>query len=377
MNPRWLAAGAVLAVAFACHRRDGGDEPKFDPTTLRADGGDFTRAELLTAHGECALATYRAASEKASSLVAALDAGGDGKAAFAETMAAFERAELMQFGPFAKAVGPGGEGIRDELYTWPLFDRCRVEKALVAKTYEAPEFRTQKIHAAERGLDTLEVLLHDGARLTCGDTLDAAELEARRKAYARIVAADVAARFAELVQRWEPAGRNFLGEMSTAGAGSRVFTSQVIALNSVMDAVFYVDAELKNDKIQKALGVDPAQAGFEAPYSRLGRAHVANNLAGFRALFFGCDDGEGLGFDDLLVAVGAGRVATSVRETFGQIEAALAGIPDGRLEEALTANTNEVRALLEALKKLAGILKTEVVTVLNLELPSRVEGDND
>jgi hypothetical protein len=36
-----------------------------------------------------------------------------------------------------------------------------------------------------------------------------------------------------------------------------------------------------------------------------------------------------------------------------------------------------VRALYDAVKGVTDVLKTEVVTVLDLELPQKVEGDND
>jgi hypothetical protein len=70
-------------------------------------------------------------------------------------------------------------------------------------------------------------------------------------------------------------------------------------------------------------------------------------------------------------------VAASVQSAFAEVEAALQAIPEGKLEDELRAKSAAATALHTALRKLGDLLKTEVVTVLNLELPARVEGDND
>ncbi|MBX3232600.1 MAG: hypothetical protein KIT84_16615 [Labilithrix sp.] len=392
-----VLAAAVLGgpVAIACRRGDSA-EVRFEPGTLVSDAGTFTRAELLAGEGACALDTYRRTKAKADVLADALRAWdaapsdatkAAARAAFAETMTEFQRAEAMQFGPFARAIGPGGEGIRDQVYMFPDPDRCLMDDTLANEKYLEPELRSVKTRAGARGLATIEYLLfYEGAANACPATaaintegtwagLAPAELTKRRAAYARVVGEDVAARLGDLVQRWEPSGGNFLAELETAGSGSRVFASQQGAINALTDALFYLDKELKDDKVGRALG-EPELV--EAPHSRLGHAYVAANLAGFRAIFFGCGvDGGGLGFDDLLEGVGAGRVAASAAAAFAEVEATFAKIPAGTFEDALAARSAEAQAFHAALKKLADILKTEVVTVLNLELPSRVEGDND
>ena len=77
-----------------------------------------------------------------------------------------------------------------------------------------------------------------------------------------------------------------------------------------------------------------------------------NQFVGFRRLFQGCGEGyAGVGFDDWLRDAGAGDLA-----------------------ERMIASLNGVDA---AVKEVTDELKTEFVTVLNLELPSAAEGDND
>ena len=57
--------------------------------------------------------------------------------------------------------------------------------------------------------------------------------------------------------------------------------------------------------------------------------------------------------------------------------AAVDAIPQGDLGAALRDDPARVRALYDAVKKLSDDLKSEFVTVLDLELPRKVEGDND
>ena len=396
-------ASYLLTTGPGCDSESAARGPSTDPTTLVSDAGSFTRSTLLAGFGQCALDGYRKSAQKMSLLAEAVRRHESEqtpaslaatRSAFAEAMVDYQRIEVMQFGPFAKKVAPGGEGIRDLVYAWPNVNRCLVDETLTARGYEAADFGT-KAAVSARGLAALEYLLwNETTSNACLPTsginsggewqaLDAGELSRRRSAYARVIADDISSRLGDLVQRWEPSGGNFLAELEGAGGASRHYASQQLALNSVMDGLFYVDLELKDEKIGRPLALMGTCTGdcgdqVEALHSKIGRAHVAANLAGFRSIFFGCGEGGvGLGFDDLLEGVGAGRVAASVAAAFAEVDAALAAIPDGKLEDELRAKSAAATALHAALRKLGGLLKTEVVTVLELELPGRVEGDND
>lgn len=404
-----FAATASLAVATyfvtigsGCKSTPTKSAPATDSTTLTADAGTFTRNTLLTEMGKCAVDTYRRTAQKATALGEAarrheMEASAESllavRAAFAETMTEFQRAEAMQVGPFGPKTAPGGEGVRDIVYSWPNTSRCLVDETLVSKGYEAADFSVKGLITA-RGLAAVEYLLfNDAPANACRDTsvinasgqwqaLGASDLAARRAVYARVVAEDVSTRLNALAQKWDPAGGNFLGELSGAGTTSRHYPSEQIALNSFMDALFYIDLEMKDSKVARPLGLlacpgDCANE-LEAPHSKLGRANLLANLEGFRALFFGCNaNGAGLGFDDLLEGVGGGRAAAAVSAAFADVEKAVLAIPDGKLEDELRAKSPAGQALHAALSKLGDVLKTEVVSVLNLELPARVEGDND
>lgn len=400
-----LTGAGVYALASIAACDDGAARTptkSSDPTTLVSDAGPFTRSDLLAQIGQCALDGYRRASETTGALAVAVRAYAaaptetslaTARSAFTAAMPDYERIELLQFGPFGPKTAPGGAGLRDLVYSWPNSSRCLIDETIVDRSYENDDFPAKGLVSA-RGLYALEYLLfHDGPNACLPnaainaeglwDGVGAEERARRRAKYAAIVADDVAARLSDVVQRWDASGGNFLGELATAGKGSRHFGSEQVALNSVMDALFYVDLDLKDAKLGRPLGLKGGCAQdcateAEAPYSKLGKAHLTANFAGFRDVFFGCGEGHaGLGFDDLLVGLGAGQAATDVQGALDEIDAALAAIPDGQLEVGLATKSAQAQALHAAVSKLGDRLRTEIVTVLNLELPARVEGDND
>ena len=96
----------------------------------------------------------------------------------------------------------GGKDFRDNIYAYPQIDRCRIEEAIVARTYAAANFETA-LFADSRGLGAIEYLLfYEGADTACGagspaqaawPTLTAEDREARKRAYAAAAAAQVLA----------------------------------------------------------------------------------------------------------------------------------------------------------------------------------------
>ncbi len=332
-----VAAVAAVAVFQACDRGGGSADGGIgaDGAKLTSEAGSFTRAQVLEAAGACVVETVRAFAKKSEALAGAtrtLEADASdanlkaAAAAYADAMLSWQRAEVMQFGPLGRSPSPGAKDLRDPIYSWPLSSRCLMEQAIVSRGYADPSFATASL-VNTRGLGAEEYLLYfTGTENGCPANaqintsgawaaLGAAELRTRRAAYARVVAGDVATRAGALVAAWEPSGGNFAGELARAGLGSAVFASDQSAFNAIVEGLFYLDDELKDLKIGKPLGLnDCPQAScadaVEAPYSKLGRAHVKQNLIGFRSLFFGCGEGgAGLGFDDLLVGTGAGSVA--------------------------------------------------------------------
>ncbi|MCC6994252.1 MAG: imelysin family protein [Deltaproteobacteria bacterium] len=401
---------AALIVCTSCQEKEALHRPDDASVVLPLDdgGGDagelpgFSRADLLAAFGACALdraQDFHGLSGTLETTLAALVASpGDGnqgsaRAALRTAFASWQENEVLQFGPAAPLAVAGGQELRDQIYSWPLVSRCAVEETLVSQAYAQPGFSSAVVN--RRGLAALEVLLfHDGADTACGPTspivssgswaaLGDSERASRRRAYALAAAADVRARAAALVSAWSPGQGDFARRLASAGPGNPTYPTTQAALNAVSDALFYVEAVSKDLKLAPAIGlrdcaVAPCPELLESQYGGLGKANLAANLRGFRRISEGCGASYGgLGFDDLLSAVGGGAVAASLHTRVLAAEAALAAVDEPDLAAALAADPQSVRAVYDAFKALSDVMKTDLVSVLDLELPASVEGDND
>jgi uncharacterized protein len=206
------------------------------------------------------------------------------------------------------------------------------------------------------------------------------ELAARRRAYVVAAAADLRARADSLVAAWDPAQGNFLGKLQTAGQGSAVFASTQAALNAVSDGLFYFESEVKDMKVAAPLGRVPCAAPpcFESRFGGLSKENIRANVVGVRRLIRGCGvDGEELGFEDLLRAVGQQALADSLVSGLAGVDVALDAIEEPDLAPALTADPASVQAIYDALRVVTTLLKVDMISVLDLELPMGLEGDVD
>lgn len=395
------AAGLVLSV----HACVGSDTDRNGPGTITAGsgpagGGSFDKSALLANLGEQLVILYGQVADAADRLASATDtyAGSldpaDREAAqqaWREAMVLWQRAELTQLGP----TGPmgsvlAGEDLRDEIYSWPLVNPCRIDQELVAKSYEDTDQLASALINL-RGLDALEYLLfHDGPGNACAATVSinkdgswdaiAPELAQRRADYARAAAAVLAQDAAALRDRWSSSGGNFVAELATPGA---VYDDVQHALNAVSDALFYLDLKTKDAKLAIPAGLancttDVCPGELESKYAGFSKQEIVANLEGFRLVFLGGPPGSvGLGFDDLLIALGQLDHAASIADAIqGAIDAADA-IEEDDLADALANDPESVRDLYFAVKKVTDSLKSEFVSVLDLRVPKTAEGDND
>jgi len=363
----------------------------------------FTKKALLTALADCAtasygeFATFSEALDEATSKLA--DDPSDANNTAARTawlgaIASWERAEPLSFGPAASTM-LGGQAIRDQIYIFPLASYCLVDQSIVSKGYESASFPSSL--GSARGLSAVEYLLFHGASSNACNSLtsinasgtwaaiNATELRARRANYAETAAADVRARANALVAAWSPDQGNFYSTFVNAGSGSAVYASNQDAFNVVSDSLFYVERELKDWKLGWPLGLvadcvnapNTCPNAVESRYARVSTDHLRQNLIGFRRGFEGCGlEYYGLGFDDWLLSVGAEDLAERMLAALIGAQQAVDQLAPP-IEEAIVSSPQRVAAVHAAVKKLTDLLKTEFVTVLNLELPAGSEGDND
>ena len=391
-----VSAVCVFVALGSCKRAD-------PTTTIKGTARipESTRVAVLSAFATCAASEARAFRDAAAAFEQASMTASSSKTSESKIIAQdawrsaidiWERNELLQFGPSAIKSQPGGQDQRENIYPWPLTNRCLLEQQIVSKGYESSGFGS--LLTSYRGLGAAEYLLfYEGTDNACGEgaTINAqktweavgADLGARKLDYAKAIATDVHTHADALATTWDPEKGNFGRNLSDAGIGSSVYSSQQLAFNVVSDALFYVETDVKDMKVGRPTGLTDCSTptcpeALESLYAKRSKAHVKNNLVGFRNLMFGCEgDGKGLGFDDLLVAIGAESVATRLKSALDASFAALDAIQSDDFSQALGSELDKMKALHAALIGITDLLRTEFITVLDLELPKRVEGDND
>lgn len=394
----WLAA-----MAFGCSSGGNGDPPP---------SGAAERRQLLASVVErVILPGHRAFAESADALVLAADAYStavqSGAADVAErqtaardawraAMSAWQACELFQLGPTgATGVVMAGRGLRDEVYSWPSTNTCRIDQEIVDAQYGQPGFFEAKL-VNVYGLDALEYLFfYESPDNTCAPqvrinsdgswaALSAEEKAQRRADYGRAVAGNVAEMARTLVNVWAPEGEGFGQLLANPGEGASPFRSAQGAMDDLFAAMFYLDLKVKDAKIAEPAGISGRCSAsvcpelLESRRSGHSKENLIANMRSFRRLFHGGEPGaEGAyGFDDLLTALGAKDVGDEVAIDTANAVAALEAIP-GTLEAALASDLESVRAAHAATKLVTDHLKTRFVTVLGLRVPQEGAADND
>lgn len=398
-----IASGLVALLSCTSSSTPSTPKPTGDGTVFETPAGKFTRADVLASIAACTngIAKDTAAAGRAfrdaceASAADPADAKREAaKAAYGALMVAVQKAEMVRFGPYGPKTSPGGEDTRIHVYAWPLLNPCLVDETLVSKGYGAADFVARSLVGA-RGAGAAESLLfRTGPDNACAPSsvinaegswaaLPEADRQTRRREYLAVVSKDIAARLDDVAQKWDPAGKNFSGELATAGSGSRHFGSQQIAINAIVDALFYLESDLKDQKLGRPLAKSGCTGAacvkqVESVYARLDLPWIRANLEAFSAVFFGCGEGgSGIALDDLLEGLGAKNVATDMKNAADEAKRAADAVSATSLEDAIVREPDKVNALYEAIRKMTDVLKVEVLSTFDLELPKRVEGDND
>lgn len=379
---------------------DGGDDT--------AGGGPVSRRDVLSSIGRNVIvpATEDFASQASTlrdaveAYAAAADAGDDtaetlqaAQDAWTQAAGGLQRLEVMQVGPAAPALTTvAGEGLRDGLYSWPTADSCVVDRAIVAEDYAADDFFVTQLVWAY-GMDALEYLLFvDAQAHTCPsqiqldgpwDSLGSEQIGVRRAAYASVLAQDLATKAAGLVSRWSVDGDDFAGLLASPGQGDSPYDDETDALNDVFRAMFYVDQQSKDGKLGLPLGVLPGCDAvpcinlMESPHAQQSTAALIANLEGLRAMILGGPDADsGDGFDDLLIEMGEGDIATTLLDDIDTAVAAATDL-DASLQTAATSDAEAAQAMYDSVKEVTDTLKGPFVMALMLTVPAEGAGDND
>ncbi len=326
---------------------------------------------------------------------AALDTA---RLAWRDAMGLLQESEVHQLGP----VADENTGLHDRLIK-PAdtnFSACGVDQSVVLG--REPDFDLSTRLVNQKGMGALEYLLfNESLAHNCPaqipETRDWNERsEAQRKRWrcdhALRIAADVAEAADAVLQAWLPEGGNYRAEFAHPDQHEAV-------IGLLSDGLFYIESDVKDRKLGSVLGLHNTCSQVACPdrveslWSALSLDNIQRNLISYRRILTG---DEGLSFDDMIASLGLPGIAERM---VAQVDDALAlldtidtplkiqaqellesGQADGCVNSAANPDTTQTVsacALHGYLKHITDTLRTDFVTAVDVDLPDRVQSDND
>ncbi|WP_347330609.1 imelysin family protein [Marinimicrobium locisalis] len=313
-------------------------------------------------------------------------------------MEQWQRVELFQVGPLAA----NGGALRNRIYSFgssaPLSE-CAVDQSVVLAQEEGFDLRTRSVNA--RGLDALEYLLfsedlthHCPSQISETQGWNNLPEQTRRQQrcdYAQRLADDIVDASQTLVEAWEPEGGDYRFEWVNPA-------NQEANLKALSDALFYIELQAKDRKLGVPTGLHAGCSAVacpdavESPYSESSMSNIQINMKAFLQGFTG---GNGLGFDDIFVHEGFPEVMEAFKDAIidadvrsgysspSLLQEMRAQLDSGSAQDCLNATANPADnypgacAAHAYLKRVTDRLRTDFVTIVNLDLPERGQSDND
>ena len=401
----WFAVAALFCAAAVFRLTGCGTE--LDPNPQ--DGFDRNAMLASTTQGAI-LPTYEDFRLEALSLQAATNdwwqAREDGlegldelelaRDAWRSAMQAWQRAEVMQLGP-SGATGKftGAMDLRDEIYSWPTVNPCRIDQEIVALEWDSEEFFTGNL-VNVYGLDALEYLLFvDGADNSCPpqvainadpdptkrwSAIPSEDIQWRRSSYAFSLSIGLVAHADSLIAAWtEPDG--FSTGLASAGDEGSPFLDLSAAMDDLFASLFYLETELKDRKLAEPLGLvncgnEWCPEALESPHADFALESVRANLEGGLVLYLGGPDEGDIGLEELLVHNDYAELDAEIQAGFENAFVVIDAV-------ALSASVQleqEPEVLLgvhTAVKVVTDLLKGDMATALLLQIPLEAANDND
>jgi len=301
------------------------------------------------------------------------------KESFVELFLQWQVLEAMAIGPAASSTDSVfGRGLRDEIYSWPTTNECRVDQETVTSDWDDEDFYDVML-VNVYGLDSLEHLLFGPMDSVCPsqtppvadgswDALGPEGIELNRIAFATSIVDNIILNGQELVDLWSS------GEaIDYSGVATPDET-----LEGIYHSLYYIETFTKDLKLFHPMGEYECSTEFclddiEAQASGLAVESICANITGFMKLYSG---GEGQGFDDLLNDMDQGELSQSItaqaEESIQACEAL--SLP---LDEAITTENAQLYTLSEAVGGLGRLVKSDMASVLFFRPPGEAAGDND
>lgn len=258
---------------------------------------------------------------------------------------------------------------------WPVRPTS-IEGAVAAAPDDVDAAHVAGLGVAARGLPALEYLLWgDDPAAVLADLSDPAQ-GARRCAYARALADDIAARAAALAAAWTD---EYAAALADAGRGSAVYPSIQRGLDEVVNAVIDALLTMVKSRLDAPLGnltgaaVDPTL--LESRYAGRAADDLRASLAGVWAVYHGADPDAPAAGLSVLVRARDPRLDDRVRAQHARVLDVLDALP-GPLADVIVTDRNAVQTVRDELDTLRRLLKLEVASQLGVTL-SLTDNDGD
>jgi hypothetical protein len=294
---------------------------------------------------------------------------------------------MVQIGPAGSEVKvTGGVNLRDEIYSWPTTNPCRVDQVTAKFDYESETFFDDAL-VNVYGFDALETILFSPAnenvcpsqvsinRDGLWTDLGADGIATSRAAYATVVSNQMVSNITDIHEAWNT---GFADDLANAGQPGSSFESYILGVNAIFDALFYLETQTKDRKLGWPLGLtdcgeDDCTGEIETPVAGGSQDWLSANLEGFRTLFTG---GDGGGMDDLLISVDNEQMVIDMIAALDAADSATQNLTMP-LDQGVSDDLAAVESAHADVREVTTILKNDMATILTLQVPSEAAGDND
>lgn len=278
---------------------------------------------------------------------------------------------------------------RNSIYSGPSNNQCAVDQDVV--NFESnPDYNITARSNSRRGLDALEYLLfnqnldHSCPTEAAPDGWNTRTEQNRRLArcqFAVEVAQDIQSSTNQLQQVWANSNvfTEFLAQVNNT---NNVFDDANEAVNTIADALFYIDTITKDMKLAKPVGLkaNSCQSSactddLESEFARHSLENIKTNLIALQTVFYGgTNSAEATGFDDYLIAANATDLVTNMNT---DIQTAIAACDDfeGSMFDSVTNNPQQIIDLHTKVKAVTDNLKVAFISVLQLAQTGAGDGD--
>ena len=322
-------------------------------------------------------------------------------AARRDWMAISEKVQASELHVIGPAIENGGSlQFRLNSYMAGPLSTCGVD-GIAAQVEDGINIDERSLN--QRGIGALEYLLfNDNLNHSCPpqaaataqwNALDENTRASQRCQAARLVAGDMSAAAATLVDKWQPTGQDYRAVFLSE---ERVGES----LQDTTDAMFYLEEGAKDAKLGNPLGIIVACSALTCPeqiestYSATSLDNIITNVKAFRRIFISNDK---TGFDAHLTAEGFPEVAErfinnleasityaeSIEQSVTEQVAAIATEAEETACSNAFANPDSpseqfpLCTLYGMVKTIVDDLKIDFVTIVNVSIPGGSQSDND